>query len=98
LDARGARGRVDLYRSHDRQVDHETRVAHLAARHLVTSTSDADYRPMLSSHADRVDDVLDVGTMCDRREVSGDQPVPYTPGVVVGQVRGIDDLSPQQYA
>ena len=87
---------VDLHRVHGRQVDYQPVVAHGTACDLVAAAADAQHGAQLASDSNRVDDVLDVGTASDRCGVPVDQPVPDASDIVIGRVRGVDNLTPKR--
>lgn len=79
LGPRGAGGGIDVHALHVRQVDHQSVVAHPAARHLVPATADADRGTVLARGPYRLDHVRRTGALGDERGAAVDQPVPHGP-------------------
>jgi hypothetical protein len=73
------------------QIDHETTVADGVARNVVGAAADGDLEAPLAAEADRRLDVGGAVTAGHEGRPPIDQPIVYTPGVVVSRIQRRQD-------
>jgi hypothetical protein len=90
-----APSRVDPNPLHPGEVDHKAAVAHGQARHIVATPMHRHQQAVVPGEIDGGDDICGPSTAGDKGGAPVDHAVPDRASVLVGLVRGTEQLSPQ---
>jgi hypothetical protein len=88
--------RVDPDPAHRRQVDHQAAVGDRQAGHVVAAAADRDLGRLLAAEPERVHHVGHRAAAGDQRGPFVDQPVVHAAGLLVGRIRGADQLAAER--
>ena len=95
IDRRPAGIRVDLDVLHQREVDHQTVIAHGIARDVVSASPDRDEQFVLARELDGLHDIFGRRAAGDQRRRAIDHGVPDLSHLIVARVPGKNYVSPE---
>src|SRR5581483_1231757 len=88
FDANRARGGINMYPFHTREVDDQAIIAGPQTRAAVSATSHSQWQLVFASDVDRREYIGDIHTGNDQRGMPGDHAIVDSPGVLVASIAG----------